>query len=541
MKTTPGHLLLQALRTRAEARLPQQLPGSAEEPAPTTQVQHLLLELETHQLELEMQNDELLAAQSSIEYARTEAEQARNAYIDLFEQAPVAYVTLTGQDLIERVNQQACQLLEVTGAGQLVARRFLLFVAPASRPAAAEWLAQLQTQGTARACTELEIMTEKGTVRTVQLSGVASTTAAGAWLCRLTLLDLSERNQAAADLRRSQERTRLALAASGAGVIEWDCTTDLLYLDETARTLFGLPGPPMQLPLQALRAQVLPADQPALANALNRAAVGESLAVQFRVLDGAGPPRHLAAHGEVVFETGTRLQFIGQLRDVTEYRRAHEEAAALRLSQQQAVFEAVLATQEEERRRMAETLHNGIGQLLYLMKLRLAQAIDPPAKAVLLLLDEAIRDVRALSAELAPSVLEDFGLKLALETMAKRVPRKKLRVHCNFLGLDVPLSATLQTLVYRMVQELLNNVLKHAEAEEVFLHVVREDNLLTVNVDDDGQGFVCADSEPPGIGLVGIRSQVTRLGGQLHINSMPGRGTAISIELPLAPDAPQTS
>ena len=526
MKTTPGHILLSALRTRAEAQLLNQPPPATGAPEITAQMQNLLLELQTHQLELEMQNEELVAAHLG-------AEHARNEYADLFEQAPVPYVTLSAEGLIERVNQRACQLLAAPDASRLVARRFLAFVAPISRNAAADWLAQLQAGAAQPATIELQLLTDTGSPLIAQLDGVVRPGPA-AHGCRLTLLDMSERHRAAAALRRSQERTRLALAASGAGVVEWDCATHMLYLDELARNLFGLPGPAGRLPLRDVQARVLPEDQSALTTALNRAVAGESLALEFRVRAEPEPPRYLAAHGEIIFEAGMRLHLIGQVRDVTARRQAQEEADALRLNQQKAVFEAVLAAQEEERRRMAETLHNGVGQLLYLTKLRLAQGTGVSLEPAIRLLDEAIRDVRTLSAELAPSVLEDFGLKAALETMAKRVPKQQLRVQCNFQGLDGSLPPTLQTLIYRMVQELLNNVIKHAAAEEVFLHVVREADQITVNVDDDGQGFEGAAShaEASGIGLTSIRSQVARLGGQLHITSHPGCGTAVSIVLP---------
>lgn len=133
MPTASGHRLLQTLRARAQAQL-QHREGASETTDP---MQHLLNELETHQLELEMQNEELLTAHHTAEQARLEAEQARNDYARLFEHAPVAFVTLTPAGLIERVNHQACQLLATTAA-RLVARRFLLFVAPAFRPAATE-------------------------------------------------------------------------------------------------------------------------------------------------------------------------------------------------------------------------------------------------------------------------------------------------------------------------------------------------------------------------------------------------------------------
>lgn len=515
---------LQGLRARAEAQL-QRPAAPSTAGTPTDEVCRLLLELETQQLELEMQNEELLAAQLT-------TAQTRDEYAGLYEQALMAYVTLSAHGLIERANQRASQLFG-TAATHLEGRRFLLFVAPDSRAAGAAWLARLQA-GEAPPAIELGLLTEAGNTRMAQVEGVAEAPDSYGRPCRLALLDVGERHRAIASMSASEKRTRLALAATGAGVIEWDCATNLIFLDERARTLVGLPGPAAKLTLPQLQARVLPDDLQLVGNALNRAAAGEALALEFRMLDAAGQPRYLSVHCEVVFEAAQRLRLTGLLMDVTERRQAREEAARLRLNQQRAIFDAVLATQEKERHRMAQTLHNGVGQLLYLMKLRLENQAGPPAD-LLYLLDKAIRDVRAVSADLAPPVLEDFGLKSALESLAKRVPPGHLRVHCNFQGLAAGLLRPLQTTVYRMVQELLNNVLKHAQAEEVFLHVVHENGQVAINVDDDGKGIdpEAPEKEPPGIGLSSIRSQVSQLGGVINVTSGPGRGTAVSIDLPV--------
>ena len=225
-------------------------------------------------------------------------------------------------------------------------------------------------------------------------------------------------------------------------------------------------------------------------------------------------------------------------RDVTERERLAEEATQLRLRQQQEVLAAVVATQETERRRIAEVLHNGLGQLLYATKLSLdgAGGVLPAPRESLRLLEEAIRSTRTISFELTPGILEDFGLRIALETLVKRIAPARLPVHLHLhqSNLDQRLPALVEIGVYRTGQELLNNVMKHAQAIEVEVHVAQETGRLYVSVEDNGCGFEPAAlaAEPlAGIGLAGVRNRVALLGGELAVRSQLGRGTIISFEV----------
>lgn len=224
------------------------------------------------------------------------------------------------------------------------------------------------------------------------------------------------------------------------------------------------------------------------------------------------------------------------LRDVTERERLGEEATRLRLRQQQEVLAAILNTQETERKRIAEALHNGLGQLLYAAKLSLdgRGEVPPALRDSLRLLEEAIRTTRTISFELTPGILEDFGLHTALEALVKRIAPARLPVHLHLRNLDQRLPAPVEIAVYRTVQELLNNVMKHARATEVEVHVAYEEGRLHVSVEDNGCGFEPAAlaSEPlAGIGLAGVRNRVALLGGELQVHSRLGRGTIISFEV----------
>lgn len=224
------------------------------------------------------------------------------------------------------------------------------------------------------------------------------------------------------------------------------------------------------------------------------------------------------------------------VRDMTERNQLAEEATRLRLRQQQAVLAAILTTQETERKRIAEALHNGLGQLLYATKLSLESCGQAPASVygALRLLEEAIRATRTISFELTPGILEDFGLRTALEELVKRVAPARLPVRLHLAHLDQRLPAPVEIAVYRIVQELLNNVMKHAQATEVEVHVVRNQDRVEVSVEDNGRGFepaVLASQPLTGIGLAGVRNRVALLGGELSVNSQLGRGTIISFEL----------
>ena len=228
------------------------------------------------------------------------------------------------------------------------------------------------------------------------------------------------------------------------------------------------------------------------------------------------------------------------LRDVTERNRLHLATVRFKAQQQRETFRMVLMAQEIERKRMAEALHNGVGQLLYATKLHLEGGSHHPGSAVaaLLLLEEAIKATRTVSFELTPSVLDDFGLVVALQKLKKSIPADKLRLQMYLSGLDHPLPKVLTVAIYRMVQELLNNVTKHAHAEEATLHVAYEDHQIHISVEDNGDGFDVATAvgTARGIGLTSLYNRAALLGGQFEVVSRRGRGTIATLTLPVVSD-----
>lgn len=217
--------------------------------------------------------------------------------------------------------------------------------------------------------------------------------------------------------------------------------------------------------------------------------------------------------------------------------RARAEKALNEREQQQTLFEAVQGAQEEERRRIAESLHDGLGQLLYATKLQLdhlpADPAQPARQEAARLLSEAIRQVRAISHELSSTLLEEFGLRVALETICQQLNGGGLRWQCHIdVTEDPPLPLALQQTVYRLAQGLAHNVAKHAQASWATLEVETLPGWVIVRVEDNGQGFDPA-TVIKGMGLKTVHSRVSLLGGILQVDSAPGQGTHIQMRLPV--------
>ena len=343
--------------------------------------------------------------------------------------------------------------------------------------------------------------------------------------------DVTAARLAADQLRREKEFTQSLLENSVDGLVALDRAGRVTAWNSQAARYFGhAAGAVLGQPAVA----VLPYfDTEAGRQVVARVLAGEQVRLEGQAF------AHRAGHFDVyhvplreddaAVPTGVLLMF----RDVTERDRLAEEATRLRLRQQQEVLAAILDTQETERKRIAEALHNGLGQLLYATKLSL-EGRPATAPEPLRLLEEAIKATRTISFELTPGILEDFGLRIALEELTKRIAPTGLPVRLHLTGLDHRLRPPVEITVYRVVQELLNNVLKHAAATEAIVHVAREHGRVEVSVEDNGRGFelaALATRPLAGIGLAGARNRVALLGGALAITSRLGRGTIISFEL----------
>ncbi|MEI8104456.1 MAG: GAF domain-containing sensor histidine kinase [Actinomycetes bacterium] len=200
---------------------------------------------------------------------------------------------------------------------------------------------------------------------------------------------------------------------------------------------------------------------------------------------------------------------------------------------------ALLEGQELERSRLARELHDETGQALTSILLGLKELErdvgSEPIALIRELVGSALADVRRLTVELRPPSLDDYGLAPALERLGAVVgERSGLNVRLNISERVEALGAEHETALYRIVQEALTNVVKHARASSVSIVVMRGNGVARLVIEDDGIGFRREDVRPGALGLVGMRERVALLGGTFEIESAPGAGTTLVIVLPFA-------
>lgn len=199
--------------------------------------------------------------------------------------------------------------------------------------------------------------------------------------------------------------------------------------------------------------------------------------------------------------------------------------------------------EEMERQRLSRELHDGIGQALIAIKLRLDSLLyensDGMKKSIGDLkhqFDQIIDEIRRMSNDLMPSVLEAFGIVIALSNLfAKTTENAGIKIIFKHNGyFEIP-GKTIKTYIYRISQEAINNVVKHAEASEVIVNLSNDDNWLELSIRDNGKGFDPEKVNPEGgNGLYNIRERVSLLKGSTSIRSKPGQGTEIEIKIPVS-------
>ena len=236
-------------------------------------------------------------------------------------------------------------------------------------------------------------------------------------------------------------------------------------------------------------------------------------------------------------DDGKPERLIGAMQDVTEHRLLQKQLVDQKVRHTHEMTQSIINAHEAERKKLAEELHDNVNQLLGVVKLYVEHAkVDPPGRNEILqksseYLDLVIKEIRQLSKSLTPPTLSLNGLVASISDMISSIEQaRNITIELDATGFDERLlSSSKQLMTYRIIQEQLNNVLKHSEADHVNIQLIQANGVVKLMINDNGIGF---DSQQvkQGLGLNNIRNRLEVVHGNMLIESQPGQGCTLVVD-----------
>ncbi len=366
-----------------------------------------------------------------------------------------------------------------------------------------------------------------------------------------TAEELAARQRTLAALRQSERQLNLALEAGRIGLWSWQVGTRQTHFSSRWKAQIGYADHEIRNDATEWESRCDPEDLTKFRSMMSSyvAAPWPDFTVEYRMRHKDGTWRWFMLRADLeVDDNGRPLRMLGSQIDITALKQQQSELASASARLQQ-LSRRLLEVQEQERRHIARELHDEIGQVLTVAKIHLQSvslASDPTGmlpqmQEPVQLLDRLLAQVRSLSLDLRPPLLDDLGLVAALHWLLQQpnargaTPRVHLSTPPSFGRCD----PTLETACFRIAQEALTNALRHAQAESVDVALFVHGSSLHLTVSDDGVGFDAAvarhRAEGGGsIGLLGMNERASLAGGALTLLSAPGRGTRIEAIFPLS-------
>jgi PAS domain S-box-containing protein len=355
--------------------------------------------------------------------------------------------------------------------------------------------------------------------------------------------DITERKKAEEALRDSEERFRTTFENAGVAMALIDMQGHPVKSNPALRRMLGYSE--AELTRMAFTEFTHPDDRDLDWGLYGELTAGkrDKYEIEKRYLQkGGGVVWGLLTVSLVKGKHGRPVYAVGMVQDITERRRAEEELQRSR-DQLRALAARAETVREEERTRVAREIHDELGQALTGIKLDLSSLArelpadkKPQARAVLALVDETIQSVRRISTELRPAILDTLGLVPALEWAAEEFQaRTGIECRLDLPGQEIAAEPDRATALFRIFQEALTNVVRHANATQVDVRLATKNGDLSLEIRDNGQGISDEQlSAAASLGILGMQERSLLLGGELTIRGTPGEGTTVRVRIPAA-------
>lgn len=361
-----------------------------------------------------------------------------------------------------------------------------------------------------------------------------------------TISDVTELKQAVELFKQSEETLNKAQQISKTGNWEFNLLTGELFWSKELYRMYELESHPAETLYEAYRNKYHPDDLHKLDEVIKNAIEkGEGYTYEHRIICNGGQIKYILGIGEVVCDAdGKVIALKGTGQDITE-RKPIEEALNERTEQLRDLSTHLQNIREAERTMIAREIHDELGQQLTGLKMDITwlkkkiKQDDPLVKDkfkdAIELIDAMVKSIRRIATELRPSIIDDLGLNAALEWQVNDFSERmgtKVGYKNDFddSGIHPDISIGL----FRILQESLTNIAKHARARKVSVQIVRTGDKVQLQIEDDGIGFD-PDLKKPGIsfGILGIRERTYMMKGECLVHSRPGQGTKINVRIPI--------
>jgi PAS domain S-box-containing protein len=476
------------------------------------------------------------------------------------------------------VNPAAIRLFGATSPDQVLGQSPFRFFHPDSHSQIRERVRQL-TMGKRVPAAEETLVALDGSTKEVEVMGTLFEDPPDRAI-QIILRDITERKRTEQALRESEERLLLAFAGAQEGVWDWNLETGAVVYSSHWKKMLGYTDEEIEPHVSAWERLLHPDDREVVREVVDGVLRGErDYTVEFRLRHKDGHYVHLLSRGFpvrrerdgfVVRIVGTHFDLSERKRAEEALRRAHEQLeirvrertaelaqanASLRdemIERERAerarteLLSRLVFAQEDERRRIAREMHDQFGEQLTALGLGIralkdnCQA-DARLSAQVASLEKVAhqldQDVDHLVWELRPTALDDLGLRAALANYVQDwSARAGVRADLHTTGLSVDrLTSEVETTLYRIAQEALNNIAKHARAENVDVILERRSDHVSLIIEDDGVGFDQVNTKTPhqGFGLLGMQERAALVGATVQIESAAGEGTTIIVRMPV--------
>jgi PAS domain S-box-containing protein len=481
----------------------------------------------------------------------SERQAAEERFRSLLQAAPDATIIVNGQGVILMANQHASVVFGYANA-ELVGQGVELLLPKAMKARYRQQRRAYMRAPDFRSMGEgLDIYGRRqdGSLFPAEVSLSPLQTPDGV-LVTASVRDITQRKLAEEALRQSERQLAQAQQMARVGSWRWDVASDRLAWSDVLCEIHGLEPPQPPMPFAEFLDHIHPADRArvsAVIGAARRAGIPFEYEHRIRRADGA--ERALYSRGEVLRAAdGEPLVISAITQDLSERQAIENELRSSR-EQLRQLSSHLQAAREEERARMSREIHDELGGTLTGLKMdvaRLAKNADTVTPAELreralnisALIDSTVQTVRRIASDLRPGILDDFGLAAAIEW--------QLQEFCTRAGLEYDYEANTDelnldpassTALFRLFQETLTNVARHAQATRVTAQLEITDHELLLEVRDNGRGISTGEiGNSKSLGLLGMRERVQQLNGQLSITGAPGQGTTVLIRVPLTGD-----